>query len=212
MTDNIFNRNLLQLENLFGSAIISEKKKRLFEISNNTEESWQKNVERLSNKKVDHILIAEAAPWSDGGVPRYFYNKMESSYHKKIWRAFFPYNEIPADDETAFGMLADKSFLLIDTLPFSMSYKGRRDRNAYFEIISNSLEWWIEKLNNSKLKLSQQVNIAFAFKVNGLKVINATGGQLKLKDRQTIRLTENLIAADGSGYTSSEKLRTIYKL
>jgi hypothetical protein len=201
--NNVFNQNLTRLENVFDKVTIADKKKRLLEIFNNTEESWQKNLKRLTNKKVVNILIAEAAPWSESGIPRYFYNKIESSYHKKIWRAFFPYTSIPLDDEKAFKMLANKSFLLIDTIPFSMNYTGKRD-NAYLEIIYNSLEWWLEKLNSSELQFYPKVNIAFAFKVNGRAVIRATNGQLKLKNGQTIRLSENLIAADGSGYTNSE--------
>lgn len=212
MNDKIFYQNLPRLENIFGKSEIANKAKRLKEIFKSTETSWQRNLDRLVNKKIQNILIAEAAPWSDSGKPRYFYNQIESSYHQRIWRAFFPFTPVPTNNETAFNMLADKKFLLIDTIPFSMSYSGMRNHSDYFGIIANSLDWWTEKLNSDKITFSEKVNIAFAFKVNGLSVIKATGGQLKLKDRQTIKLTDKIIAADGSGYTNSEKLRTIYLL
>lgn len=212
MNDKIFNQNLQRLENIFGEIEVANKTKRLREIFQSTEASWQRNLERLSDKKVENILIGEAAPWSESGAPRFFYNQIESSYHQRIWRAFFPYTSIPTDNDKAFNMLADKKFLLIDTLPFSMSYKGKRNHSDYYGIIANSLEWWTEKLNSDKITFAEKVNVAFAFKVNGISIIKATGGLLKLKDGQVIKLTDKIIAADGSGYTNSEKLRTIYLL
>jgi len=210
--DYPFKQNLPRLENIFGNLIVAGRKQRLMEIFDSTERSWQKNLNRLKNKTIENILIAEAAPWSDSGKPRYFYNQIESNYHQRIWRAFFPYTSIPTDNEKAFEMLADKNFLLIDTIPFSISYSGKRNHSDYYEIITNSLLWWTEKLKSDKLSYSKKLNVAFAFRVNGLAVIKATNGQLELKHGQTIKLTESIIAADGSGYTNSERLRTIYKL
>ena len=212
MSEKIFDQNLSRLENIFGRTEIVNRTKRLKEIFQSTETSWQKNLDRLSDKKVQNLLIAEAAPWSDSGTPRFFYNQIESSYHQRIWRAFFPDTPIPKDNETAFNMLADKNFLLIDTIPFSMSYSRKRNHSDYYEIVANSLNWWTEKLKSDKIIFSKKVNVAFAFKVNGLSVIRATNGILKLKDGQTIKLTDKIIAADGSGYTNSERLRTIYSL
>lgn len=209
---NTFNQNLPQLENIFGKIVVANKQRRLKEIFQSTEKSWQKNLDRFKKKKVRNILIAEAAPWSDRGTPRYFYNQIESCYHQRIWRAFFPGTSIPSDNETAFNMLADKNFLLIDTIPFAMSYSGKRNHSDYFGIIANSLDWWAAKLEDKKITYAEKVNVAFAFKVNGLSIIKATSGQLKLKNGQNIKLTEALIVADGSGYTNSEKLRAIYSL
>lgn len=212
MTEKIFDDNILQLENIFGKTEVTSRTKRLREIFQSTETSWLKNLDRLADKKVKNILIAEAAPWSESGTPRFFYNQIESSYHKRIWRAFFPYTSIPFDNDKAFEMLASKNFLLIDTVPFSMSYSGVRNHPDYFKIIANSLDWWTNKLKNEKITFAKNVNVAFAFKVNGLAVIKATGGHLKLKDGQALKLTNEVIAADGSGYTSSERLRSLYLL
>jgi hypothetical protein len=212
MSNKIFYQNLSILENIFGKNIVESKKQRLKEIFDSAEKSWEINIERLSDKKIEYILIAEAAPWSDSGEPRYFYNKIESRYHQKIWRVFFPYTAVPSDNKKTFNMLAGKNFLFIDSLPYSISYKGKRNRNAYFDLVSNSLEWWTEKLKNDKINFADNVKLAFAFKINGRKIIQASGGNLKLKEGKSIKITESLIAADGSGYTNSEKLRIIYKL
>jgi hypothetical protein len=210
MNNKIFYQNLPLLENIFGKTEVANKTTRLMEIFQSTETSWEKNLDRLADKKVQNILIAEAAPWSDSGEIHFFYNQIESSYHQRIWRAFFPFAPIPSENDTAFNMLADKNFLLIDTIPFSMSYSGLRNHSDYFGIIANSIDWWTEKLKSDKITFTEKVKVAFAFKVNGLSVIRATGGQLKLKDGQIIKLNEKNIAADGSGYTNSERLRTIY--
>jgi hypothetical protein len=212
INESIFIKNLPRLENIFGKIDVANKSKRLKEIFNSTEASWQHNLDRLGDKKVENILIAESAPWSSNGIPRYFYNQIESSYHQRLWRAFFPFTPIPNDNEDAFTMLANMNFLLIDTVPFSMSYSGKRNHSSYYEIIFNSKEWWTGKLKNEKISFAKKVNVAFAFRVNGISVMKAINGELKLKDGQLIKLSEDMIAADGSGYTNSERLRRIFKL
>ncbi len=212
MDDNTFNQNLPLLENIFEKTEVVNRTKRLKEIFKSTETSWQRNLDRLAEKEIKNILIAEAAPWSDSGIPRYFYNQIESNYHRRIWNAFFPYTSIPTDNEQAFKMLANENFLLIDTVPFSMSYSGKRNHPDYSRIVNNSMEWWTQKLRTDKIKFAKKVNVAFAFRVNGLSVISATNGKMKLKNGQTIKLTEDIIAVDGSGYTNSERLRKIYLL
>lgn len=212
MTSDIFIKNLPLLETIFGKIHVANKTTRLKEIFDSTEISWLKNLDRFGDKKIEKVLIAEAAPWSESGIPRFFYNQIESSYHQRIWRAFFPNSSVPADKEKSFLMLADKNFLLIDTIPFSISYSGVRNHPNYLAIIRNSLDWWATKLKNEKLSFAPKVKIAFAFKVNGQKIIRATNGQLILKDGRRIKLTEEQVAADGSGYTNSEKLRKIFEL
>lgn len=208
--DKVFTHNLPSLENIFGWGEVVSKKERLLEIYDRVEQAWEENLNRLVNKKIEFILIAEAAPWSQSGNPRYFYNEIESRYHKSIWGTFYPYTKIPKDKEKAFSMLVEQKFLLIDTIPFSMDYSGKRNHRGYYEIILNSIRWWIEKLNNDKITFTKDVKAAFAFKKNGFAVMKACGGKLILKNGQVIKLNEKNIAADGSGYTSSKKLKEIF--
>jgi hypothetical protein len=208
-----FDQNLPLLEKIFGKKIISDKISRLKEILEITENCWYKNRDRLKNDEVENILIAESPPWSESGTPRYFYNKIESNYHLRIWRTFFPHTNVPSDCEQAYKMLADKKFLLIDTIPYSVKFLSSNRRNVnYSLIVKKSISWWISKLNDEKLLFSKNVKIAFAFRLNGQVVIEATGGKLILKANQIIPLSADLIAADGSNYTSSDKLRNIYQL
>lgn len=213
MGDTFYNQNIQHLQNIFGKTLVAERADRLTEIYLSTEKSWNINLDRFKDKKVENILIAEAAPWSESGIPRYFYNKIESNYHLRIWRTFFPCTNVPTDVEKSYNMLIDKNFMLVDTVPYSMKYLPKDRRHpSYLEIIADSLNWWNDKINNEKILLSENVNIAFAFNLNGKAIIHATKGILKLKNGQTIKLTNNLIAADGSGYTNSKMLRRIYKI
>lgn len=212
MNDSIFDLNLPLLQNIFGESEVNRRISRLQEIYYNTESSWQDNIKRLASKNIENILIAESAPWSEIGRPRYFYNRIESSYHKRIWATFFPNIEIPHDQEKAFRMLADKNFLLVDSIPFSMNYKGKRNHSDYFNLVANSLGWWKAKIKSDKINYSQKVNVAFAFKVNGLAVIKATNGSIGFKNDTLVKFSQDNIAADGSGYTNSAMLRAIFKL
>jgi len=209
---NIFNNNLHLLENLFGKNLIAERRNRLLEIFKNTEQSWYNNLDRIKNKKIECLLIAEAPPWSENGTPRYFYNKIESSYHKRIWKTFFPFKAIPTDNEQAFNMLIDNKFLLIDSLPYAMNYKGKRNNENYQKLVKECICWWKEKLTDEKIGFTENVKISFAFKVNGNSIIKALNGRILLQNTQTIELNKELIAADRSGYTNSERLREIFKL
>lgn len=210
--ENIFDNNLSIIENLYGKQFIIDRYNRLLEIFKNTEHSWYKNLNRVKNKKIENLLIAEAPPWTASGIPRYFYNSLESNYHMRIWSTFFPLKKVPSDNEQAYNMLIDKNFLLIDSLPYAMNYKGKRKNKNYQKLVENSLYWWKEKLTDERIEFAQNVKLSFAFKVNGENIINALNGSIKLKNAQTITLNEKLIAADDSGYTNSDKLKKIYRL
>lgn len=213
MTDIPFSNHIARLEKLFGKTIVLHRQKRLQEIYENTEESWNENLERLKRKQIEYLLIAESPPWSENGTIRYFYNRIESKYHKSIWNAFYPKIFIPSDREKSYEMLADKNFLLVDTIPYSMKYSASHRRSSsYYEILLSSVPWWASKLANENLLLSKKVKVALAFKLNGNAIVKATGGQLKLRNNQVITLTEGLIAADSSGYTNSRTLRKLYGL
>lgn len=209
--EELWANNLPYLKKLFGAEAIEQQETQLKDLLVQTEHSWHANLDRFKNQEIKYILITEA-PCNDAGKSQYFYSAISTSYHQKIWKAIFPDTPLPADMETAYQLLAHKGFLLMDAIPFSLKYAGKRDKKGYGLLISNSLSWFQNKLDNQKLKYADDVKVAFSFKVNGLKMIEATGGQLKLKTGQTIPLTEDLIAADGSGYTNSALVRKIFGL
>lgn len=199
------------LKKLHGEAAISQNEATLSRMLDETEAAWYDNAERMKGKEVKYILVTEA-PCSGGDTSEYFYIRIFNSFHQKIWKAIFPNEPLPADMETAYQMLADKGFLLVDSIPFSLKYAGKRDKKAYTDLITQSVDVLKEKLNHPALTISPDAIVAFAFKVNAQKLIEATNGVLTLGNGTGLILDESHIAADGSGYTNSALLYKLFGL
>jgi hypothetical protein len=212
MNSKIFDDNIETLIHLFKENKVEPRIDRLRDIFHSVELAWYRNLSRFDGKRIGKILIGEAAPWSENGLPRYFYNRIESRYHNRIWKGINPDICLPSDHEKAYRMLAAKGFLLIDSLPYSMNYKGKMSNKYYIQLIQNSLLWWIEKLNNCGLDFEDKLSIAFAFKINGKSIMNELNHNLKLKGKEALPLSDNLISADGSGFTNSNYLSKILEI
>jgi hypothetical protein len=209
--DNVVAHNLPLLKKIYGETAITQQEDALDRLFMETETSWHANLGRLQGHEIKYILITEA-PCTKGTASEYFYNRIESPFHKKIWKALNPDTDLPADMETAYKMLAAKDFLLVDSIPFSLKFSGKRDKKAYTDLMANSLEVLKDKLNNPQLKIAADAIVAFAFKVNAQKLIEAAQGKITLKNGQQLALTEDHIAADASGYTNSALLRQIFEI
>lgn len=209
--NEVFAANLPLLKNIYGEAAIDEKETTLQRLFMETETAWQANLKRLKRIPVKYILITEA-PCTEGDNTQYFYNRIESPFHTKIWKGVFGDAPIPTDMETAYRMLAEKGFLLIDSIPFSLKFAGKRDKKPYTTLIANNAAVLAEKLSNKDLTIAPDAIAAFAFKVNAQKMIAATGGKLTLTNGQEILLSADNIAADASGYTNSALLYKIFGL
>lgn len=206
-----FAASLPLLKSLHGEAAISERETAIERLLMETEAAWHANLKRFNGTVVKYILITEA-PCSDGDTSEYFYTRIFSPFHLKIWKAIFPTEVLPADMETAYQMLADKGFLLVDAIPFSLKYAGKRDKKGYADLMTYSAGILKEKLSNLALSISPDVIVGFAFKVNAQKLIKATGGVLTLSNGTPLILSEKHIAADASGYTNSAMLHGIFGL
>jgi hypothetical protein len=109
--------------------------------------------------------------------------------------------------------LAKRQFILIDSLPFAMKYSSsQRGSSHYQTLVEESLPFLMEKVSHSAIKYDEDIRAAFAFKLNGFAIMSALPNGLALPTGQVLTLTEDLIAADGSGYTNSERLRQILAL
>ena len=155
-------------------------------IFENTEEKWAENLKLLKNSEIRYLLICEAPPFSEIEPPKYFYNYHNKNFNKEIWKTFYPNEIFPNDKEYYFSKLVEVGFLIIDTLPFSMFFQNKRKNKNYYNLLKNSFEWFIEKLNQEELKLSKNLKIAFGFKVNAERFIEITKGNLKLKNNITL--------------------------
>jgi hypothetical protein len=183
-------------------------RQRLNKIFIKCEEKWEENLNRLT--EVKYLLIAEAAPWSENGPINYFYNTFKGPWCNRIWKAFFD-ETAPNDVNKALKRLAEKQFLLIDSLPFSMKYTSYyRNKPYYSKLVKSCSGYLTEKLDNEKIKRSKNVKLALAFKLNGNAIINAFPNGIDLPNGQTVKLCQSLIATDASNYTNSNKLKDIW--
>ncbi len=197
-----------KLVKLFGSNEVWSKAGRLNEIYARCEAAWNRNLDRLRNTDVKYLLIAEAPPWSENDPISYFYSTFTEPLRHRIWNAFF--NEAaPNDVNNALTRLAEKQFLLIDSLPFSMEYKtNHRKKELYVELIKCCKAFVDEKLK--KIKWAEEVKLALAFYKNGEAIIKAYPNGIELPTGQIIKLCPFLIAADEAGPPNSKILKDIW--
>lgn len=185
---------------------------RLDEIYRVVESAWEGNLKRHKGKPVRYLLIAEAAPWTENGRPSYFYEALEGAWVNRILRTFFG-KDRPGTDEEAWSKLADRGFLLIDTLPFALKYSTPiRKSDEYLRLLRVSKDHFYEKLNDPRLVFADDLRVALAFIWNGRRVIEAYNSEIEIPPDRKIPLNESLIAADGSGYTSSRLLGDMWEL
>jgi hypothetical protein len=198
----------------YESTAMRKMLERLNAIYRVTEQKWDENIERL--KKIDtqvrYVLFGEAAPWTERGEVIYFYNNPVGPWCKRIWKTFFPSDDRPLNLEDFFLKLGKKQFLLIDTLPFARQYnkKSARYKLLYKELIRDCIPYVQSKMDDERISWAPDVKIALAFRVNGLAVIDVYQQGLTLKTGQKLDFTQEIIAADDSGYTNSETLRRMW--
>lgn len=182
--------------------------RRLDEILRVTEAKWEGNLQRLSGIKVKYLLIAEAPPWTGSGVVRYFYNTCNGPWVDRIWRTFFDFPK-PTDPEKPLKRMAEIGFLLVDSLPFAENFSDRRSRKIYRQLVKSCSPLLLERINDTRIEWADDVRAALAFKLNGLAVMESLPDGIRFPTGQSIRLTNELICADGSGYTSPTLLRSV---
>jgi len=205
LTD-VFHNEIDTIKEVVGAESVQEKLDRLDYIFNFTEEKWYQNLERYGTVRIDKLLIAEAPPWTATGEPRYFYNQIDSKLHEDIWHGIIPDEPFPESQEDTYLMLAQRGFLLVDSLPFAMKYKPYHRRKAtYKKLIKECSYYWLHKLANPSMQFSDTIRVAFAFKLNALAIIEAIP-ELQLSSEITIALSESMILADGSGFPKKAKI------
>ena len=203
------------LEPLCGGSVPASTLERLNEIHSLTESIWTNYVSMIPHGAVRYLLFAEAPPWSESGRPKYVLDPESEprTLMKALSQAFFdrPAKSMSSIDEIL-RMLAERGFLIVDTLPFAIDYSlhGRRQRKAYKTLVAASCSTYVkDKLESAGIKWSKQLRIAFGFKMNARTVINALDGRITLGD--TIHsLGEDQIAVTGANYPDGQRLRELY--
>jgi hypothetical protein len=202
------------LERLFGTNEVESKLPRLNEIYLHAEAMWNEYIHLIPNGEVKYLLIAEAPPWSISGTPKYVLDPdcEARTLLRALCKAFLISSSKTADNEYELKELANKGWLILDTIPFSMDYKGKRNRKWYDVLIRSSAQsFFTEKLKHPRLVWSKDLHVAFSVKVNARSVLSALNGRLNIGHTET-KLGNYQIAVDGSGYPRGALLREIYKL
>lgn len=196
---------------LFGEGIVQARLPRLNEIYRVTEEKWEENLQRLvaNNVKTKYLLIGEAAPWSDEGQEiTYFYN----GKFKGLGGAILPGLSINEwDAESIYNQVAKKQFVLIDSLPFSFSYKPSI-RTRYQQMMRECLGYFQGKLFDPRLQWEDDVKVGFGYALSATAFMRIMDHELTLPNGQIIGLNENMIVADKSGFPHTSGFKRVFGL
>jgi hypothetical protein len=124
--------------------------------------------------------------------------------------AFFGSKSI--DGDLTLRRLAQRGFLMVDTIPFAMQYKSRRSREGYNKLVMRTSRSYMHaKLESSRLLWSSDLRVAFSVPLNARRVISGLDSVLKLGG-QDFPLSEDMVACDGSHYPSADRVRGAFRL
>ena len=89
---------------------------------------------------------------------------------------------------------------MIDSLPFAVNFSGRG--GGPIPQIQSCSSFLLAKVDNDHIEWADNVRAGLAFKVNGRAVVKSFSDGIRLPTGQRIILSDDLICADGSGYTN----------
>jgi len=190
---------------------------RLQIIFDESEKFWINNLNKIHEKHVKYLLIAESPPWSCEGDFFYIYNPNSEarSLLRSISKAFFGellYKKIGIAE--TLKKLAKHHFLIIDSVPFSMDYSLKRNRKAYKCLVNSSSKSYLShRLNNQGINWDNNLKIAFSVKNNAKNIIEALNGKITFESiNKTLDIKGSNIAVNKAGYPCDIKLKSIYEL
>ncbi|HBW16804.1 MAG TPA: hypothetical protein DEF41_11925 [Desulfovibrio sp.] len=178
------------LDALFKDGSHRARKDRLRDIYETTETWWERYVDLIPGRTVRYLMITEAPPWNAEydslqrvSTPVYALNpeRAISPMLRQCYRTFYP--DTPCDDaQEALRRIASKGFLLLDGLPFALSYRtSQRKRLPYLEIQRMALSSYAyPKLRSSGLAWSTDLRVIFGYKYHALAFIQASDGFMHL--------------------------------
>ena len=201
------------LATMFSQSRVAALLPRLNEIHEFAERKWRDYVARLPEGKIKYLLIAEAPPWSPNGVPQYVLDP--GSYSRTLMRALRkvfldPVVAIRVGADEALAEFARQGFLIVDSIPFSMDYSGKRSSTKYGTLVGRTARTYLqEKLTSPSLAWSRDLRVAFSIKLNALAIMKALSHQLTLGETNVVLVPE-MVAVNGAGYPDPAKLRAVY--
>ena len=214
MLDKDYKRELRVLEDLFGRETVASNLPRLQKIHDYTERKWRAYARQVPDGRVKYLLIAEAPPWSAEGTPEYVLDPKSSP--RTLMRALRSGLLTKAEATTlgpdaALAAFARMGLLIIDSLPFSMSYSGRRSSPHYSRLVELAAPSYLMPKLTSVVDWAADLRVAFSVEGNALALIRALDGRLDLGVVQ-VAIGPELIATNAAHYPDAVKLARIYGL
>ena len=194
---------------LFGYQRVADNLQQLQAIYDYTEAAWQGYAAQI--EIVRFVMIAEAPPWRADQTRRYILDPLlhdEGPYNWALRKAF-PGADVGSWQEVL-RVLARHGFLLLDSIPFAMSYTSSKRRGPkYDNLVHHSVTTYLQqKLDSSRVSWSPEVRIAFAAKRLASSVLK-TLSHLSVHGRQH-PLSPDMIAVNRANYPDPMGLRRIY--
>ena len=192
---------LALLSRLFGGSDITTRLRRLNQVSEYTEEKWLEYVAGIRARPVKYLLIAEAPPETVDELPAALLPDPECrprTLMRAVSSAFFGCRSI--DGAVKLAALAERGFLMVDSIPFAVNYTSHRSRVAYSQLVARTARTYMSaKLVLSSLSWSDDLRIAFSVRLNARCVMSALKDVLQLGGRE-FTLSEDMIATNASNY------------
>jgi hypothetical protein len=206
-----YSAELAALETLFGKEKVAQYLPRLNYIHEHTEALWHNYASQIPGGRVNFLLIAEAPPWSEKDRPAFALDPdppVPSGFLTAVRKAFDCRDQHPT---VALPALAERGFLLLDSIPFAMPYASQfRAKVHYDELVRLSAASYMRrKIESSGLSFSPHLRIAFSLKMHARSILKALHRNLHAGG-QAYPLSEDMIAVNGAGYPCSTRLRAAF--
>jgi len=194
--DGLWTAAAAHLDALFKDGSHRARKERLRDIYETTETWWEKYVDLIPGRTVRYLMITEAPPWNTEydslqrvSSPVYALNPERgvSPLLRQCYRTFYP--ETPCDDaQVALQRIATKGFLLLEGLPFALSYSQKRGNKPYTPLQRHMLDSYVHlKLRQANLAWATNLSVIFGYQNHALAFIRAADGILHLPSRGGVR-------------------------
>ena len=183
-----------------------------------TEGKWEENVQRLMkyNSCIKYLMIGEAAPRTLEGEINYLYNNFKGSWCTGIEEGFLLSQQDSAGIGQKLAKLAQRQFLLVNTMPFSVNYNNPnnyRNKIAYKELVELCAHSYLrDKLFDPRLQWDSDVKIAFGVKKNAEAMIESFPNGFHLPSGQKVNFTLDFVVSDATNYPHAERLCDVFGL
>jgi len=181
-----------------------------------TEEKWEENIQRLMkyNVRIKYLLFGEAAPRTLEGEINYIYNNCHGSWCTAIVEGLLLPLQVSDGVEQKLEKLAQRQFLLVDTMPFSVNYNNPnnyRNKNDYKELVKLCAQSYLrDKLFDPRLQWDSDVKIAFGVKKNAEAMMESFPKGFSLPNGQKVDFSLDLVVSNAANYPEAEKIRGVF--